>query len=115
MKETSIDLYANLDPGWHVVVTATITEDGGLTIHDFDGSKASHERYGSDIESWLILDKVAVDLLIQKLSAEAEVKNNRDLLNWLKASFSGIGAQSELKTVLDAYGIEYQKRTWPFG
>ena len=115
MKETSIDLYSCLDPGEHVVVTATLTEDGILTIHDFDGSKAAHERYWSDIESWLILEKDALNLLVQKVGAEMEIENREDLLNWLKVSFSGIGAQYTLKRLCEKHEIPTSERSWPFG
>ncbi|WP_353779515.1 hypothetical protein [Winogradskyella sp. 3972H.M.0a.05] len=133
MKETSVDLYKSLEPGFVVVVTATIKEDGSLIIDDFDGSKGANETFGSDVETSITISTEDVDRLITKLNKKTnfslnplklltktpneqfEIKDRHDLLVWIQQEYSHIEAKSKLEALFKSYGISPKRNSWPFG
>lgn len=123
----TVYLYKSTSPGNHIVVSAKINNDGSLIISEFDGSSTAQEHFGGDQESWMKINSLNVDKLIEIMnqgnntlkriiSQEIKLKkinSRKELLIWLQENFNDICAESNLKKFFSALGISYHEERWP--
>lgn len=96
-------------------VTATVEDDGGLTIYDLSYGTAADQCFGEgrDVEVWLEIPPDGVRQLSEKLLGRVVEHPGDDLAGHLASKYADDSQMlSKIQALLDDNEIRYEKSFW---
>lgn len=114
MNDLTVKLYEEIRKDIKIQIYARVTDNNELMVDGVDSGKLVEKLKGDwDYEYFLIINKSNKDLLIQKLRDDnIQIKDDKELLNWIKANYSANSAFSSFKSFLTSENIDFKTGTW---
>lgn len=114
MNKLTVKLFEEIRKDISIRIHARITENNALMIDGVDSGTLVEKLKGDwDYEYVLTVNKANKELLIQKLNDDKiPILDDKALLHWIKANYSGNSAFSSFKAFLTAKNIAFEMGTW---
>lgn len=114
MNDLTVKLFEEIRKDIKIRIYAKITENNELMVEGVDSGELVEKLKGDwDYEYCLTVKKSNKDLLIQKLRDDnIQIIDDKELLNWIKANYSGNNAFSSFQSFLTSENIDFKMYTW---
>tara|TARA_R110002072_G_scaffold303044_2_gene492102 strand:- start:10151 stop:10498 length:348 start_codon:yes stop_codon:yes gene_type:complete len=114
MNDLTVKLFEEIRQDIAIHICARISENSELVVEGVDSGKLVEKLKGDwDYEYFLTVDISNKDLLIQKLKNDnVQIHDDRELLEWIKANYSGNNAFSSFQSFLIFENIDFKTFTW---
>ncbi|GAA3520094.1 hypothetical protein GCM10022393_37920 [Aquimarina addita] len=114
MNNLTVTLFEEVRKDIKIKIYARITENDELMVDGVDAGELVEKLKGDwDYDYHLKVNKLNKDLLIQKLREDnIKIIDDKELLEWIQANYSGNRAFSSFQSFLTSENIDFETHIW---